>query len=94
LREPIICSINVTDDILGLFVSAVPGDAIALTNENSEGFSALCGEFQFGSFPQCLEAIKNTANHRLGHCFARREKNIQAHPNDASTLTSRMDSLE
>jgi hypothetical protein len=47
-------------DVLRLFSSAVNGEAIELTNENIEGFSALCREFQFGSLSRRLDSFKNT----------------------------------
>jgi hypothetical protein len=56
---------DVAGDVLRLFVSAIHGEAIELTNENIGGLSALCGERQFLSLSRRLEVFKNTLTYQL-----------------------------
>jgi hypothetical protein len=60
---------NVTADVLRLFISAVHGSAIELTNENIEGLSALCDEFRFGSLSRRLDAFQKTPPYRFEQRF-------------------------
>jgi hypothetical protein len=49
---------QVSADVLQLVVSAIKEETIQLTNENIEGLSALCDEFQFGTLSQCMGVFK------------------------------------
>jgi hypothetical protein len=72
---------QVTTDILQLFVSAVQGEVIELTNENIEGLSSLCDEFQFKSLSQRVAAFKNTPAYRVAQLeerFAQLEVEVSA----------------
>jgi hypothetical protein len=60
---------DVTAIVLRLFISAVPGEAIELTNENIDGPSTLCNEFQFLSLSRRLEVFKNTPIYQLEQRF-------------------------
>jgi hypothetical protein len=78
---------DVTGDLLCLFISAVNGEEIELTNENIDGLSVLCGEFQFLSLSRRLDVFKNTSTYRLEQRFNALEANLQS-------LTNKMTSLE
>jgi hypothetical protein len=72
---------NATADVLGLFVSAVKGEAVELTNENIEGPSALCSEFSVRSFSQRVQAFEDVPSDRLAGLedrFARLEVEVSA----------------
>jgi hypothetical protein len=84
----------VADSELRLFVSAVLGEAIEVSNENVEGLSALCREFQCGSLLQRLEAFTITPMYRIARLeqrFSKLEKDVQTVQNDVKTLTGRVD---
>jgi hypothetical protein len=94
---------TVTADVLQLFVSAINGEAIELTNENIDGLSALCDEFKFNSLSQCVESFKNSPIYRLPRLedrFARLETDFRTLQNvviahqqsDLRTLKTGMDS--
>jgi hypothetical protein len=82
---------NVAEDILRMFVSAIEGEALKLTNENIEGLSALCDEFQFESFSHRLESFKNTPDYRLSlleQRFARLDGNFSLLRSSVDTVTA------
>jgi hypothetical protein len=56
---------KVTDGVLRLFISAVRGEAVEITNENVESLSALCAEFQFRSLSHRLDVFKTAPAFRL-----------------------------
>jgi TolA-binding protein len=56
---------KVTDGVLELFISAVRGEAVEITNENVEGLSALCAEFEFRSLSHRLEVFKTAPAFQL-----------------------------
>jgi hypothetical protein len=81
----------VSVDVLRLFISAVEGETIELTNENIEELSALCEEFQFRSLSQRVEAFKNTPTYRLArleHRFSRLEAEVLALRSTDETQTA------
>jgi hypothetical protein len=72
---------GVSADVLRLFLSAVEGETIELTNEYIEELSVLCEEFQFRSLSQRVEAFKNTPTYRLARLeerFSRLEAEVAA----------------
>jgi hypothetical protein len=80
-NEQYLVESKITPDILRLFVSAVEGEIIELTNKTIEGLSALSGQFQFKSLSQRVEAFKNTPTYRLARLedrFARLEMQVSA----------------
>jgi DNA mismatch repair ATPase MutS len=69
---------DVTADVLRLFISAVHGEAIELTNENIDGLSTLCNEFQFLSLSGHLEVFKNTRIYQLEQRFNALKAKLQS----------------
>jgi hypothetical protein len=64
------------DEVLRLFVSAVQGEGIELTNENIKGFSALCDEIRLRKLSQCVRPFKDMPDYlfvRLEDHFTRLE---------------------
>jgi hypothetical protein len=84
---------NLTGGVLRLFISAVNGEEIELADENIEGLSALCREFQFVSFSRRLEVFKNTPTYRLEQRFNTLEVNLESLQSDVGTLTTTVTSL-
>jgi hypothetical protein len=82
---------QVRADVLRLFISAVEGETIEVTNKNVEGLSALCKEFRFGSLSQRVEAFKNTPTYQLARLedrFSRLEAEVSALRSRAETQTA------
>jgi hypothetical protein len=80
-------NLDVTADVLRLFISAVHGEAIELTNKNVDGLSTLCNEFQFLSLSRCLEVFKNTPTYQL-------EQRVNALKAKLQSLEERMEQHE
>jgi hypothetical protein len=55
---------SVSAEVFRLFLSAVKGEVIEITNANIKGLSAVCDEFGFGSFSQQLRAFKDSPAHQ------------------------------
>jgi hypothetical protein len=85
---------DVTGDVLRLFISAVHGEEIELTNKNIDKLSDLCDELQFLSLSHRLEVFKNTPTYRFGQRFNTLEANLQSLQSDVGTLTRKVTSLE
>jgi hypothetical protein len=75
---------NVSSDIFRLFISAMEGESIELTNDNIEGLSALSDEFQFRRLSQSVRAFKDAPSYRIG----RLEERIAALEAGVLTLQS------
>jgi uncharacterized coiled-coil protein SlyX len=96
---------NVTADVLRLFISAIEGDVIELTNENIGGLSDLCEKFEFKSLLHRVRMFKETPTHRLARLeerFSKLETDvvtlqngvIAALQSDVERLHGHIDSLE
>jgi predicted nucleic acid-binding Zn-ribbon protein len=84
---------RVTADVFRLFVSAVGGEPIELTNENVEGLSTLCDEFEFGNLSRRVERFKNTSIYRLEKRFAKMEEGIEVVLGRVALLEAEMTAL-
>jgi hypothetical protein len=70
----------VTPDVLKLFISAIEGESIDLTNDNIEGLSALSDEFGFKSLSTRVNQWNNSFDSRLSRLedsFARLKAELQ-----------------
>jgi hypothetical protein len=54
----------VSEEVFRLFLSAVEGEVIEITNANIKGLSAVCDEFGLGSLSQRLQAFKDSPAHQ------------------------------
>jgi hypothetical protein len=68
---------QVGGDGFRLFVSEVEGESNELTNENVDGRSAFCDEFQFISLSQRPKGFKSTVLYRLENGFGEMEEGIE-----------------
>jgi hypothetical protein len=77
---------TVTEGVLRLFISAVHGEEIELTNENIDGLSALCNEFQFRRLARRLAVFMNTPIYRLEQRFTALEARLKSLTNTVTSL--------
>jgi hypothetical protein len=55
----------VSSEVFRVFLSAIEGNAVEVTNENVDNLSALCNEFEFWSLLGRVRAFKETPTYQI-----------------------------
>jgi hypothetical protein len=89
---------NVSSEVFRVFLSAIEGNAVEVTNKNVDDLSALCKEFEFWSLLERVRAFEETPTYqikeleklfqdRLSRVEAELKRQSQAQESTAASLT-------